>query len=128
MWRLPRPYPLLRLYPARLLTAPRARVIARSRGRSLVAIDGLVCGVCAARTRRALSRVCGVGAVEVDLARGVATIEHDSPPDGAAPDGAAPDEQTLRRALAGVVVAAGLRRRLAAWAARRGRSRLPSAG
>jgi len=118
MWR---PY---RLYPARLLTAPEARVIGRSSGRSLVAIDGLVCGVCAARTGRALARMRGVAAVEVDLARGVATIEHaraaadDAAVDDAAPDVAALDVAALERALQGVVVAARLRRRLAGWAAR----------
>ena len=54
MWRL------LRMHPARLLTTPEARVIERSNGRSVVAIDGLVCAVCAARTRAALSQVRGV--------------------------------------------------------------------
>ena len=109
MWRLPR---LHGLHLARVLTAPDARVIERSNGRSVVAIDGLVCAFCAARTRRALSGVRGVGAVEVDLARGLATIEH---------AGAAPDNAALQRALDGVVVAPGLRRRLAAFAARHGR-------
>ena len=116
MWRLPR---LQGLHLARVLTAPDARVIERSNGRSVVAIDGLVCAFCAARTRRALSGVRGVGAAEVDLARGLATIEHA----GAAPGDQSPDDAALLRALEGVVVAPGLRRRLAAFAARRGRHR-----
>ena len=87
-----------------------------------MAIDGLVCGVCAARTRSAFARLSGVAAVEVDLASGLASIEHaaavlgDAPPDGAA----------LQAALDGVVVAVGLRRWLARWATRLRRSE-PSA-
>ena len=105
------------MHPARVLTAPEARVIERSNGRSVVAIDGLVCALCAARTRVALFQVRGVGAVEVDLERGLATIEHGP----AAADGPSPDNAALQRALEGVVVAAGLRRWLAAFAARLGR-------
>ena len=83
-----------------------------------MAIDGLVCGVCAARTQRALAGLPGVAAVEVDLASGLATIEHAaSTRAGAPPDGAA-----LQAALDGVVVAIGLRRWLARWATRLRRS------
>jgi copper chaperone CopZ len=92
------------LHPARLLTSPEARVLDRREGRTTIAVDGLVCGVCAARTRRALAGIDGVRAVEVDLARGLAHIEHGRVP---------PEVEALRRALDGVVVANGWRRRLA---------------
>ena len=115
----------LRLYPSRLLTAPDARLLdapgdreARGDGggeRAAVALDGLVCGLCAARARRALAAVEGVRGVRVDLARGLATLEHEA--------GAPPSAAALRDALEGA--AAGLRwrrlfARLAGRAARAG--------
>ena len=49
----------LRLYLSRLLTVPAVRVIERGEGRSLVAVDGLVCETCADRASRALADVEG---------------------------------------------------------------------
>lgn len=96
---------LLTVYFRRLRTAPAVRVLARGRASTRVAVDGLVCGVCAMRTGSALARVPGVHAVRVDLAGGTAEVEHAV--------GEPPDEEALRRALASVVVARGLRRWLA---------------
>ncbi len=93
----------------RLQTAPALRVLAHGRASTRVAIDGLVCGLCALRTHSALARVPGVRAVRVDLASGTAEVDHAA--------GEPPDMDALRRALASVVVAGSLRRALArAWA------------
>ena len=97
------------LHLSRLLTAPAVRPLARGEGRAVVAIDGLVCGLCAARARRALAGVEGVRGVEVDLDRGVAAIECGAE---------GPPASELRAALEGVVIGMGARRwvaRLAGW-------------
>ena len=101
----------LHLHPRRLLTAPRLRVSSEGERSSELAIDGLVCGVCATRTARALRSVPGVTSASVDLARGCATIEH---------GGAAPDLARLAEAVDGVVVARPWRLRIEAWTARLG--------
>jgi copper chaperone CopZ len=101
---------LLTVHAGRLRTMPALRVLARERASTRVAVDGLVCGVCAARTHSALARVAGVYAVRVDLGQGTAEVQHAA--------GAPPDDEALQRALASVVVAGGLRRWLArgvAW-------------
>lgn len=104
---------LLTMHWQRLRTAPALRVVERAGGSTRVAVDGLVCGVCAARTQAALARVPGVRAVRVDLARGAAEVEHAV--------GGAPCDEALARALASVVVAMRLRRWLATVVAWRGR-------
>ena len=96
------------IHPRRLLTAPRLRVTSEDERRSELAIDGLVCGVCASRTERALRSVPGVEGASVDLARGCATIEHGD---------AAPDLAQLANAVDGVVIARPWRLRIEAWAA-----------
>ena len=100
----------LRLHLSRLLATPEVRVIERGDGRSLVAVDGLVCGACAGRASRALAGVEGVRGVEVDLDRGVAYLEH---------DGELPRPLAMQSALDRVVVALPLRRLLARLVRRR---------
>ena len=100
----------LRLHLSRLLTAPEVRVIERGEGRSLIAVDGLVCGACAGRASRALAGVEGVRGVEVDLDRGVAFLEH---------DGELPRPTAMQSALDRVVVALPLRRLIARLVRRR---------
>ena len=99
----------INLHLRRLLTAPRLRVSSRGKGGSDLAIDGLVCGVCASRTERALRSVPGVTSASVDLACGTARIEHGE---------AAPDPAQLAAAVDGVVVARPWRLRIEAWATR----------
>ena len=107
----------LHLHPRRLLTAPRLRVSSEGERTSELAIDGLVCGVCATRTARALRGVPGVKSASVDLASGCATIEHGED---------APDLARLAEAVDGAVVARPWRVRIEAWAVRlrEGRRRL----
>ncbi len=99
--------PRLHVQLRRLLTAPRLRVTARGARRSELAIDGLVCGVCASRAERALRAVPGVERASVDLASGCATIEHGE---------TAPDPSRLADAVDGVVIARPWRLRIEAWA------------
>ncbi len=104
----------LRVYPLRLLRAPRLRPCTplddQRPGHTTLAIEGLVCGLCAARARDALAAVPGVDEARVDLRRGVVELWHArSKP---------PDARMLARALDGVVIARGVRRALAALAAR----------
>ncbi len=105
------------LHVTRLLTAPRLRLARTGEQRSELAIDGLVCSICALRTERALRAVPGVERVSVDLEGGRATIEHRGP---------APEPERLAAALEGAVLAPGWRRRIESWARlarRRGRRR-----
>ena len=99
----------IKLHLRRLLTAPRLRVSSRGEGGSDLAIDGLVCGVCASRTERALRSVPGVTSASVDLACGTARIEHGE---------ATPDLAQLAEAIDGVVIARPWRLRIEAWATR----------
>lgn len=90
---------LVRVHPSRLASAPRLRVLAAEGATLRLAVDGLVCGVCAARTASVLRSVPGVQAARVDLDRGTAEVVTSGP----VPTGA------LEAALASVVVAAGAR-------------------
>ena len=100
----------VRLYPHRLLREPALRPLARTPGRSNYRVEGLVCGLCAARTQRALAAVEGAGDVTVDLASATVELAHDG--------GSAPPLAALSRALDGVVIAERARRTLAAVAGR----------
>ncbi|MDE2695998.1 MAG: heavy metal-associated domain-containing protein [Chloroflexota bacterium] len=102
----------LQIRPSRLRTAPRLRTVERGEGHTTFAVDGLVCGMCAARTRSALSDVEGVRGVDVDLERGVAVVRHDDDP---------PRMATMQRAVDGVVIALPVRRLLDRLTHRRGR-------
>ena len=93
----------LHIHPSRLRTAPAVRVLERGEDCTTFAIDGLVCGLCADRTRDALTGVDGVRGVRVDLERGVAVVEH---------EGDVPGLTTLQGALDRVVVARPLRKLL----------------
>lgn len=89
------------IHPSRLRTAPGLRPIERGEGRTTFAVDGLVCGLCAARTRTALAGVEGVCSVDVDLDRGIAEVEH---------EGALPGPAALQSALDRAVVALPVRK------------------
>ena len=99
----------LQLHPRRLLSAPRLRISAKGEDASELEIEGLVCGVCATRTARALRTVPGVRRASVDLECGTARIEH---------EGDAPNLARLAEALDGAVVARPWRLRIEAWSAR----------
>lgn len=95
---------LVRVRPSRLASAPRLRVLS-IRGRlgdttMRLAVDGLVCGACGARTASALRSVPGVREARVDLDRGIAEVVTDHEV----------DERALRHAVAAVVVAPWARR------------------
>ena len=90
---------------SRLRTAPRVHLEGAAPGASGVVevrVDGLVCGVCAARTASALRSVPGVEAATVDLAAGRASVR--------LRDGATADEGTMQAAVEGVVLGMGMRR------------------
>lgn len=93
---------LLRMHPSRLASAPRLRALTTEGATLRLAVDGLVCGVCAARTASALRSVPGVRATRVDLDRGTAEV---------VTSGLVPTE-ALEAALASVVVAPRARRAL----------------
>lgn len=107
----------LPIHPSRLGTAPGLRTIERGDGYTRFAVDGLVCGMCAGRTRSALADIEGVHDVEVDLARGVAVVHH---------EGDLPRMSAMQRALDRVVIALPVRRLLDRLTHRRGR-RKPTA-
>jgi copper chaperone CopZ len=104
------------IYPLRLLRAPALRVPAGGEGTARLAVDGLVCTLCAARTAAALASVPGVRAVRVDLARGGVDVVHDG-------DGL--DVRALAEALEAAVLLPRARRMLQAFGAalRRGKGR-----
>ena len=110
----PRFVSALRLYPLRLLRMPALRPLVRRDDRSTLAIEGLVCGLCAARVRAALAAVPGVDEARVSLSDGVVELRHGGQ--------SRPDADTLRRALDSVVVGRGARRALAMLARRLGRA------
>ena len=103
----------LRVYPLRLLRAPgllpRMPSHDRRPGQTALAIEGLVCGLCAGRAQDALAAVPGVDEARVDLRRGVVELRH--------AQSGPPDARALTRALDGVVVARRVRLALAALAA-----------
>ena len=96
-------------YPLRLLRAPALRIVSRSPGVTVLAVDGLVCRLCAARTRVALAAVPGVEGASVDLASGLVELRHRG--------ATGPQLDCVSRALDGVVVARAARRALAALVA-----------
>ena len=102
----------LHIHPSRLRTAPALRAMERGDGSTIYAVDGLVCGLCAARTRSALSDIEGVRNVEVDLERGVAVVEH---------EGDLPRLAAMQGAVDRVVIARPLRKLLDRLTHRRGR-------
>ena len=104
------------IYPLRLLRAPALRVLASGEGTVRLAIDGLVCTLCASRAAAALASVPGVRAVRVDLARAGVDVAHDG-------DGA--DVRALSEALEAAVLLPRARRMIEALGAalRRGRGR-----
>lgn len=91
----------LHIHPSRLRTAPAVRAIERGEGSTTFAVDGLVCGLCATRTRTALASVEGVRNVAVDLERGLAEVEH---------EGDLPRPAVLQDALDRTVIALPVRR------------------
>lgn len=68
----------LHIHPSRLASAPAAHVLSTTSDITRVRIDGLVCGVCASRTRTALERLPGVRHAHVNLETSTATLELDS--------------------------------------------------
>ena len=93
----------LHVRPSRLRTAPTLRAVERGDGSTTFAVDGLVCGLCATRTRSALSDIEGVRNVEVDLERGVAVVEHEGDP---------PPLAAMQQAVDRVVIALPVRKLL----------------
>lgn len=102
----------LHIHPSRLRTAPALRTIESADGSTMLAVDGLVCGMCAARTQSALSDIEGVRSVEVDLERGVAVVRHEGDP---------PRMTAMQQAVDRVVIARPVRRLLDRLMHRRGR-------
>jgi copper chaperone len=49
-----------------------------------VTVTGMTCGHCATSVREEISEIAGVLAVDVDVARGVVSIDSDAPVDTAA--------------------------------------------
>ena len=99
----------VRIKPQRLFSYPRVTVRRLERDDSgatcaELSIDGLVCDVCAARARRALAKLPGATAAEVDLESGAATVKF---------EGQAASEDTLAQAVDGQVVLRPARRWLA---------------
>jgi len=99
----------VRIKPQRLFSYPRVTVRRLERDDSgatcaELSIDGLVCDVCAARARRALAKLPGATAVEVDLKSGAATVRF---------EGQAASEQALAQAVDRQVLLRPARRWLA---------------
>ncbi|MYD66203.1 MAG: heavy-metal-associated domain-containing protein [Chloroflexi bacterium] len=103
----------LHVHPSRLRTAPALRALERRDGSTTFAVDGLVCGLCAARTQQAIEGVEGVHRVEVDLDRGVAVVRHEDDLPGMA---------AMQQALDRVVIALPIRRLLGRLTRRTGRA------
>ena len=95
-----------RLHPGRLLVAPRVELTP-----SEVRVHGMVCAVCAARTRSALESATGVEDAQVDLEAG--TVQLRLAP-GTRLDGAL--ETALQQAVEAVVIGMGARRWVAGLA------------
>ena len=111
----------MRIRPRRLLSYPRVTVRRFERGdgdctEAVLSIDGLVCDVCAARTRRALGGLPGATAAEVDLETGAATVSFAGQP---------ASEEAMTQAVEGEVLLRPARRWLARLSAiRRGGVRM----
>ena len=69
----------LRLRLENLPTTPRARILSASDDEVRLAVDGLVCNVCAGRVRAALARQPGVASAECSLESGEAVVRFDGP-------------------------------------------------
>jgi copper chaperone CopZ len=106
----------LALHPRRIFAAPRVEAVeapavgADGRLHGDVALRGVVCGVCAVRTRAALASVPGVESVEVDLdaSRARVTYAAGVPADGAEAQRAM--QQALERVVVGMPARVGLER------------------
>jgi len=96
----------LRVHFRRLLAAPRVEVVSAGPGAAQVVVHGLVCDVCAARTRAALTSVPGVEDACVDLDAACASV---TLAPGATVDAAAM-QRSMQGALERVVVGMTLRR------------------
>lgn len=106
-----------RFHVGRLTQAPRIDMASEAgasgeASERTLALRGVVCGVCAARTESALRSVPGVESATVDLEGSRARLRL-SP-------GAEVDAVALQRALEGVVVGMGVRRRIEGLAGRLG--------
>ena len=106
----------LRLHPARLIAAPRVEVISTNEREIGLAVHGLVCGVCAARTEAALLATPGVDAACVDLDAGTArvTMAH------GAPVSADAMQRSLERVVVAMPLRRGIERMMTAGGSRRG--------
>jgi copper chaperone CopZ len=98
---------LAHVHPRRLLVAPR---LESTEDGGELRVHGLVCGVCADRTRQALVSVPGIEDADVDLASGTARVR-------LAP-GAHVDEREMQTAVDRAVIFRGLRHRVERLAAR----------
>ena len=72
---------MFRIIPHRLLTEPRAEVVAivtrKSAASATLRIEGLVCSLCATSVEGRLRKVAGVRTARVDLERGEAAVAFD---------------------------------------------------
>lgn len=99
----------LRAHLPRLLVAPRVEVVASAPGEARLAVHGLVCGVCAARTAAALRAVPGVEDACVDLDGGSATVAlAPGQADAAALQSAM--QQAVERVVVGMALRRGIQR------------------
>ena len=64
----------MRLRLENLPITPRARLLSASQDEVRLAVDGLVCGVCAGRVQSALARLPGVASAECSLETGEARV------------------------------------------------------
>ena len=64
----------MKLRPKNLLITPEARVLSASDSEVRLAVDGLVCGICAGRVQSALADLPGVESAECSLATGEARV------------------------------------------------------
>ena len=64
----------MRLRLENLPITPRARLLSASQDEVRLAVDGLVCGVCAGRVQSALAQLPGVAAAECSLETGEARV------------------------------------------------------
>jgi copper chaperone CopZ len=103
----------MRVLPRRLFVCPQVKVGAsqgpEDNARTTLRVEGLLCSLCAARTRVALESLPGVWAAQVDLDAGRATIEHNR---------ALAGTPALVKAVESAVVLRPLRRLLATVAGR----------
>lgn len=65
----------MRLRLENLPVTPRARLLSASQDEVRLAVDGLVCGVCAGRVQSALAQLPGVASAECSLETGEARVQ-----------------------------------------------------